>query len=195
METNSTLIRNWLVNDNWSFTFTFLPQNTSAGTSPRANTPYVDQQVLNSCIEDFFGVTLKSFDESRRGHNGRFTGAGPSYLPANPNGEGGTATYTITNSVDYSNKDLQKMDAEWFGGRPPEPGKKLVGFELPGYPLRNYTGSDNGPMQMIMTQVHELGHFVGRDYANRLRQYRPAFRPSGLRRANSRRLRQKARRF
>jgi hypothetical protein len=157
----------------WEDRLVTVPQNSSTGTSLRAKTSYVDQQVLNSCTEDYFGVTLKSFDESRRGQNGRFTGTGPSYLPGNPNGEGGTATYTITNSVDYSNKELQKMATEWFGGRPPEPGKKLVGFELPGYPLRNYTGSDNGPMQMIMTQVHELGHSldeitqIGYDNINR----------------------------
>jgi hypothetical protein len=154
------LTRNWIVNDSSVATFTAPPtgQQPQPQKPVGSRTPYVDQKVLNSCTEDYFGVTLKRFDESRRGHNGSFTGMGPSYLPGNPNGEGGTATYTMTNSVDYSNKELKKMATEWFGGAAPEPGKIIVGFELPGYPLRNYTGSDNSPMQMIMTQVHELGH-------------------------------------
>jgi YD repeat-containing protein len=157
LETNSTLIRNWLVNDNWSFTFTFLPQNASAGTSLGAKKPYVDQKVLNSCTEDYFGVTLNTFDESRVGHAGSFTGTGPSYLPNNPNGSGGTATFKITNSLDYSNAQLTAYNNNLKTPGEPTSGP-IIGLTIRGAPLKNYTGTDNGPMQMLMTQVHELGH-------------------------------------
>jgi len=120
-------------------------------------TPYVDRDVLDGCTQDYFGVKLNDFDESRIGHSGHFTGTGPSYLPGNKNGYGGTATLTVTNSLRYSNAQLTAInDSLTLPGEPKTgPVEGLTNREAP---LTNYTGYDNNAMRMLVVQVHELGH-------------------------------------
>ncbi|HXM47489.1 MAG TPA: hypothetical protein VN956_06435 [Pyrinomonadaceae bacterium] len=124
----------------------------------KAKIPYVDRNVLDSCTQDYFGWKLEAFDESRAGHSGSFKGTGPSYLPNNPNGYGGTATYTITNSVRYSNDQLRAIDNRRKIPGEPNTGR-ILGLTDPGAPLTNYTGYDSpSAIEMLITQVHELGH-------------------------------------
>src|SRR6185503_20528194 len=58
--------------------------NEDGGGGPQnSKTPYVDRDVLDSCTQDYFGVKLEEFRESRPGEFGYFKGTGPSYLPNN----------------------------------------------------------------------------------------------------------------
>lgn len=82
------------------------PRNPRIGVTTTANrrTPYVDQNVLNDCTKELFGVELRSFTPSRRGSNGTFTGFGPDQLTRSSNGlgpqmYGNDTTITVVNEV------------------------------------------------------------------------------------------------
>jgi hypothetical protein len=120
--------------------------------------------VLNGCTDDYFGVTLNpnGFTPSASGGVGSFTGTGPSYLPTNPHGAGNNDTFMVkNNSSTYDTKYLTFLDNQFRAamGRPPNPpGVTVVGTTNRFAPLTNYTSRNLGPMQTLVTQVHELGH-------------------------------------
>ena len=69
-------------------------------------------------------------------------------------------TFKVTNTLKYSRAELTAFDDAFkrANGEPPNK-EPLLGLTHPDAPLRNYTGYDSpSPMQMLETQVHELGH-------------------------------------
>jgi hypothetical protein len=124
---------------------------------------HVNKKVLNKCIQDLFGVTLKQFNESSQGQNGSFLGRGPDTLR---NG-GNDANISIINDVNsFSSQQLQAKGTKG-GAAPPPPGRNILGLELPGNPYVNYAANNLSnyvvnqalvPNVMASIQVHELGN-------------------------------------
>jgi RHS repeat-associated protein len=136
------------------------PSDASAGAGPqKGKTPYVDKDVLNGCTQDYFGVTLKNFKPSGRKNPGSFTGTGPSQLPSN-RFPGNDQTFTVTNSTSYPINILKDKHDEFSraSGEPPST-TDIWGLTMSSAPLLNYTGYNvPTPMDILVTQVHELGH-------------------------------------
>ncbi|MGH9942902.1 MAG: hypothetical protein ACRD9R_11165 [Pyrinomonadaceae bacterium] len=129
---------------------------------PPQTTPYVDTAILNECIQELFGVELRSFTESRRGSNGSFTGTGPSNYN-NKNGAGNNDTFTITTDVHrYSLNDLRDVENRFraAAGRPLlGPNDQINGTTNRLAPLTNFTANDlKGSFAILRNQIHELGH-------------------------------------
>jgi RHS repeat-associated protein len=123
----------------------------------RGREPYVDQDILNECTQSLYGVTTKEFMESRKGKGGSFKGNGPLW----ENG-GNNADFTVNNNstamntaelTEFSNRRNRDR-----GMDPLPPGQVAIGNTPRFSPNQSYTASDLGPMEMIVTQVHELGH-------------------------------------
>jgi RHS repeat-associated protein len=123
----------------------------------RGREPYVDQDILNECTQTLYGVTTKEFTESRKGKGGSFKGNGPLW----ENG-GNNADFTVNNNstamntaelTEFSNRRNRDR-----GMDPLPPGQVAIGNTPRFSPNQSYTASDLGPMEMIVTQVHELGH-------------------------------------
>ncbi len=146
-----------------SFVFVYDRNLLALEVEPKnPKTPYVDQNVLNSCTENLFGVTTNSFTGSSKGNNGSFQGTGPSYFRTNKQGAGNNDTFTITNNAtSYTSSFLTNLDNQFkvaAGKSPNPPGRTVIGTTNRFSPLTNYTANNLGPMQTLQTQVHELGH-------------------------------------
>jgi hypothetical protein len=128
---------------------------------------YVDQNVLKDCLSRKFGVELRKFDETRAGHDGSFTGFGPNVVD-HPVMNGNDSEYTILNDVHLYSLDKLKTLAINSGHQVGEK-DRITGmtFNENSMIRHNYTGSDNSALEMIKTQVHELGHSL--DYLTGIR--------------------------
>jgi len=137
-------------------------QTGRGGQRARRNrTPYVDLQALATCIEQLFGVELRSFAESQRGQNGVFVGYGPDSI-----GNGGNnATIQVSNDrTTFTSAQLNTASRRTLA-----PGATVAGLTFSaGDPNRlvandaspyiNYTANNLGPMLTLQNQIHELGH-------------------------------------
>ena len=114
--------------------------------------PLVDEGALAECVKDLFGVTLAGFRESRPGGIGYFLGIG------NVSGDKTQVPVPIVVSNDaakYTSAQLTVVsDTKLL------PGEFLKGWTPPTLPQAydNFTANNLGPMETIITQVHELGH-------------------------------------
>ncbi len=153
-----------------SFSFPQKPTPT-----PQTTRPYVDQSVLNKCLQDLFGVELRSFTDSRRVRNGSFTGFGPDRL----SGGGNNTQIDVVNEVNaYTSGRLKQfINANLPAGQPPlGPNDFVTGLTWSGSghtPYRNFTASNlRNSLEILKTQVHELGHslqqIVGTNYSGDL---------------------------
>lgn len=137
-----------------------LPQNP-AQPSTSQRTPFENK--VNECTQRLFGVELRSFDPSRRGHTGSFTGYG-----ADAYGSGGSDTeITVVNEVNaYTSSQLRSQsDAARVaaGLQPGDPNRFVMGrtgTTPSGYtPYRNFTASNlTNSRAILATQIHELGN-------------------------------------
>ena len=130
--------------------------------------------MLANCIRPQFGVELRSFQESRVGTNGTFTGYGPDsgITGANPNGPfeydspnpGSDREFTVINEVNaFTGKQLAGFYNTYTKGQKLPAGSWLYGYtgQTPsGYTsYRNFTNNTlTNAMRIISTQVHELGN-------------------------------------
>jgi RHS repeat-associated protein len=129
------------------------PIRSGGGGAGGGRSPHVNLEVLDQCIRQLFGVSLKEFNQSSPNNNGSFAGYGPDSIS---NG-GNDADIYVINDTSRSSTQLGRMAAR-EGGRVP-PGSILVGLTLPSNPYRNYTSSMfRGAVTMAKAQVHELGN-------------------------------------
>lgn len=135
--------------DLWRF---ITPWNQNARLSFRGGrgSPSVNTATLNDCTQELFGVELRSFTGSRRGANGSFIGYGPDVIRAGGNNN----TYTIVNDVTkYTAADLIKVHRTLSGKI-----ERITGMAFADYPWLNHTARNISALEILKTQIHELGH-------------------------------------
>ncbi len=102
-------------------------------------------KTLPDCVDELFGVSLRSFTPSRPGSSGAFVGYGPD----SRRNRGNNATITVVNDV----RTLSSSFMGWLTGSPTD------GMTFGINPYRNFTANDvRNPSQILRIQVHELGH-------------------------------------
>lgn len=112
---------------------------------------------MDYCTRTLYGVKAIDFIGSEKGKGGSFKGNGPLW----ENG-GYDKDFTVRNNVTAFTKAEAKtwVNAYYKDNNigPIPPNYDVYGFTPPFEPRLNYTASDLGAMDMLVTQVHELGH-------------------------------------